>query len=426
MDSTINYEEFVGARQAAEFLGIKLETLYAYTSRGWIRSRPSGSGRERLYMNEDLERLKVRREARSGHTALAAAALRWEEPVLDSSISTITALGPVYRGVPAVELARRGVSFEQVATLLWTGELPENTVEFSSRMPSLPHNHLQALISQQSTPMSVLSVLVPLLAHVGGAGVVVPTPNTIDWERARSLVKQLASYVGFPQSQEKTREALQAKSIADSVLISLHGTHTPEAVEAVNRALILCADHELNASAFAARVTASTGANLYACVTSALATLSGPQHGGLCDRVDVLLREISRAERTAAVLQERAEREESVPGFGHPLYPKGDPRAVLLLEDAHKLGSGQPLMKVIETILELMAESDRELPTLDLGLVALTAALKMPPGSASALFAVGRSVGWIAHIMEQRVAGYLLRPRARYTGPEIRTSLDSQ
>src|SRR5829696_2340896 len=121
----IDDQRWVDAKAAARHLGIQVRSLYAYVSRGQIRSVPGERGRPRLYALADLERLRVRRDARSGHGAVAAGALRWGEPVLDSAITAITARGPAYRGRLAIDLAVEGVPFENVAELLWSGYLPD-------------------------------------------------------------------------------------------------------------------------------------------------------------------------------------------------------------------------------------------------------------------------------------------------------------
>src|SRR6476659_7056172 len=124
----IDDQRWVDARIAARHLGIAVRSLYAYVSRGQVRSVPGERGRPRLYALADVERLRVRRDARAGHGAVAAGALRWGEPVLDSAITAITPRGPAYRGGLAIDLAARAVPFENVAELLWSDYLPETTV----------------------------------------------------------------------------------------------------------------------------------------------------------------------------------------------------------------------------------------------------------------------------------------------------------
>jgi citrate synthase len=185
----------------------------------------------------------------------------------------------------------------------------------------------------------------------------------------------------------------------------------------VDRALILLADHELNPSSFTVRVAASTRADLYACTSAGLAAISGPRHGGNCDRVEALVAEVGRPEQAHRALVERSRRGEPVHGFGHPLYPDGDPRTAPLLRAALELAPRRTSVRTVAAIIEAMEDLGREPATVDLGLVALAHALGLPPGSAAGMFAVGRAAGWAAHVFEQRAQGFILRPRARYVGP---------
>ncbi len=174
---------------------------------------------------------------------------------------------------------------------------------------------------------------------------------------------------------------------------------------------MLLADHELNASAFAVRVVASTGAALAAGLQAGLAALSGPRHGGMTARVAALFDEAARTGHGAAAIAARLRRGDPLPGFHHPLYPEGDPRAAALL----------PCIRLppalAATIAAATAQSG-EHPTIDVALVALERSYRLPAGAALTLFAIGRSAGWIAHAMEQQASGQLIRPRARFIGAE--------
>ena len=145
-------------------------------------------------------------------------------------------------------------------------------------------------------------------------------------------------------------------------------------------------------------------------------TLSGRAHGGMCDRVEALLAAVGHKSRAARVVNEWLTRGEQVPGFGHPLYPEGDPRGALLIELARGHGATSEAAKTAFALLDAMQRGGHPAPTLDAGLVTLCVCLDLPSGSAAAIFALGRSAGWVAHVLEQRAAGYLLRPRARYVG----------
>ncbi|MDC0716560.1 citrate synthase family protein [Nannocystis bainbridge] len=405
---------FLSGEQAAALLGVKRATLYAYASRGLVRSEPGGPGRGRRYSRDDLERLKARSDARSGHAAVAAGALRWGEPVLESALTAIDPAGPRYRGRPAVDLAAT-CSFEAVAELLWTGGLPERAPQWSVSGLGLRLASLGALLPEAAAPLVTLALAVPALGAADPDRFdATPGPELV---RARALLVRMAALAGAGQGDARVRPALAERDVAGALLVSLGAPATPRARQAMARALVLSADHELNASAFAVRVAASAGADLYACVSAGLATLSGPRHGGMGERVEALVTEVGKPERARAVVRERARRGEEVPGFGHPLYPDGDPRAAALLAAAHEHAPRSPKVRAVQAIVDAMRDAGREPANFDVGLVALGAALGLPPRTSVAIFAVGRAAGWLAHAFEQRAAGFLLRPRARYVGP---------
>jgi citrate synthase len=189
----------------------------------------------------------------------------------------------------------------------------------------------------------------------------------------------------------------------------------PKAAGAIRTALVLCADHELNVSTFTARCAASAGASPYDVVSAALAALKGRRHGGETERVWALFEEAGSPGRAAATLSSRLRRGERVPGFGHPLYPEGDPRSALLLKLAESSGNRVEL-RLIRALRKAGSGLLHDLPNLDFGLAAMTRAYGLPQGAALVIFALGRTVGWIAHAIEQYPIGELIRPRARYTG----------
>ena len=335
------------SEQAAQALQISKATLYAYVSRGLLES-VEGPERSRRYRWEDVERLRMRkirpREA-------AESALYWGMPSLQSSITTIESGRLSYRGHPVVELSQ-GASLAQVAALLWTGQL-EHPLEASTARGS----HWSG----------------PFLA--GG----------LAW-LAEQLEKDWSGWDLSPAGVHRTGwrifQAFRAQLPEHPLL---------------EQALILCADHELNASTFAARVVASTGANPYAVVCAALAALSGPKHGGACAKVEALFAEAAQGNPRTAIA-ERLRRGDPVAGFGHPLYPGGDPRARTLLKQTP---AARPWIDAGQQLLGCY-------PSIDLALVALD----LPRGGAFQVFATGRCLGWIAHALEQYADGRMIRPRA--------------
>lgn len=405
---------WLSAQQAAALLGVKRTTLYAYVSRGQLRSRAVKGTRARRYHRGDLERLRARHAARAGHGAVAASALRWGEPVLDSAITEIRADGPHYRGHRSVALAADGVPFEAVARLLWSGELCDGAEPFVALEAASTGHALVEVLPGATTPLDALMVALPVLALHD------PRRFALGAEAAQSVassaIAQSAALVALPRGRRAVAQALKPCSVAARLLTALGVRPTRAHTAAMDQALVLCADHELNASAFAARVAGSAEADLYACFGAALSTFSGAKHGSAGARVEALLEEVSDHARPGRAVSERLRRGESIAGFGHPLYPGGDPRAAPLLDLAERMARGRRL-SALHTLLDAMELLDGQAPNLDTGLVGLCMALGLPRGAASVVFAVGRMAGWAAHAMEQREQGFLLRPRARYVGP---------
>ncbi len=407
------------ARQAADLLGVKLPTLYAYVSRGLLRSLPgTGSGRARRYLLKDVEPLRDR----SRGSAAAAGALRFGEPVLDSGITEMTPAGPAYRGRLATTLARDGVGFESVAEFLWTGILPDSppTWPVPEAAPRLAG--LARLVPEGAPPASVRPLVVAAWAS-RDPGRFDPRADAV-LPRARAVTRLLAASLALPSSPDRASAGWRAPTIADAVLLAYGIEPAESRRRALNAMLVLMADHELNASTFAARVAASAQADVYAALQAGLATLSGPLHGGASDQVEAVVREIERPEDAARVVHERARRGERVPGFGHFLYREGgDPRATALMEIAWELvgevgsGPGSDEVARVTALITAMEAAEHPKPNVDAAAVATRAAIGLPAGAVAGIFAVARSVGWVAHILEQYETGDLLRPRARYVGP---------
>jgi citrate synthase len=408
----------ISAAEAARLLGVKPQTLYAYVSRGLLRSSSAPHGRARLYAADDVRRLKARSDARRGHTAVAAAALDWGAPVLDSAITRIDPeLGPHYRGRAAVALARKAASFESVCEWLWSGS---DAAPPPAPLPAALQHALARCaddVPHGAAPLAVLSLLLSLCAvhdldrHARSA--------EAEWDRARALLRAMAAGLALGRhARARAIEPRRGERLAALACRALGAAPSPERARAIDQALVLSADHELNVSTFAVRVTASSGADLYACLGAGLCALSGPWHGGMCDRVEALARACERPSRARAVLRERARLGDYVPGFGQPLYPAGDPRGEFLCRRAWRLAPHAPRVAVLRAIAGCMRDDKQPPPTVDFGLCAISAALGLREGAASALFALGRGAGWIAHALEQRAQKKLLRPRARYVGAD--------
>jgi citrate synthase len=189
-------------------------------------------------------------------------------------------------------------------------------------------------------------------------------------------------------------------------------------IEALDRVLIACAEHELNASTFAARVIASTGADLFASILSALCSLSGPIHGGACDRIEAMFAELETGARVDEHLAAFARDHRLPPGFGHAIYPDGDPRAALLRQVAQAIAKrrGRRLFDTAIKLETAVAKRERLRPNLDFYLTVCVRMLGFQRSMPAAIFAIGRASGWIAHALEQYADNRLIRPRMRYRG----------
>jgi citrate synthase len=360
----------------------------------------------------------ARAQARRGQGAAAEGAMRWGgQPVIDTAITEISPDGPRYRGRPALDLAREGCTFEAAAELLWTGVLQHAPQPW--RLGELPAEfaaRLNAVARAGSRP-PILHVFAAAAGMLGAGSTVHAEIGRGDTLAAgRDLLLVLAGCLGYLTRRRlfhTPRGDVRTAEFAARILV---GRPSSKVVDAIDRALVMSADHELSSSTFAARVAASTGAELRACVEAALVTHSGATLGGGCDIAEDMLHDAGTRAEVRRRLTRAEKAGQRIPGFNLPLYPRGDPRARYLLELAKSLDTRSARARTIYAFIEEAEQRLKLRPSIEVGLVALSAALGLPERSASALWALGRSAGWIAHVMEQRLAGFVLRPRARYGG----------
>ena len=417
---------YLNARETAERLGIKRDTLYAYVSRGLLRSVAVPGSRERGYRAEEVERLRAGRGI--GRVVRSEPLV----PVIDSAICLIEDGRLYYRGHDAIHLAETA-SLEVIADLLW-GETsepqsaphPPPPDQVRGRHP-LPASGARDLTRHRRAPS-------PRKRGEGWGEGRVPKHSSHPLgiiERCQMRLAELAAADLAALDLTAAGIARTGRTILYELVACIADTRAePDPVHAqlaacwrldkkgadlIRRCLVLLADHELNASTFVARCVASTGATPYAVVSAALSALSGRRHGGASVSAEALLHEIAERGDPLAVLAARLARNEMLPGLGHPLYPDGDPRATALLNAA--MSAVPAARPVIENAVAAARQLVPQPPNVDFALGNVTTALGLPQGSALALFVVGRTVGWIAHAIEQYQSDVLIRPRARYTGP---------
>ena len=394
--------EWMSSREAARRLGVSAATLYAYVSRGLLRSEAVDGRRERRYRADDISRLKRRRDVGRKAESIANHALDFGTPVLESALTLIEDGRLYYRGLDAATLART-TSLEEIAHLLW--ECDAKPFAADNIPPMTTALRRAWLAAATLSPVDRCLVLLPAAAALDHPSWVEDRTAMLE-TGVRTLRLLTAAVTARPPSALPVHEQLAA------------AWRVPNHLAPVLRAvLVLLADHEFNASAFAARVVASTGANLYGATIAGLAALNGPRHGGATRRVAALFDDVKRATDLDAELARLLRSRVYIPGFGHPLYPDGDIRAdtlfVLLRErtpDSAELAFAERLAAAVERVIDRKAN-------VDFTTVAVERVLGLPKDSALALFLLGRTVGWIAHALEQAAHGALIRPRARYTGP---------
>jgi citrate synthase len=338
--------------------------------------------------------LKQRKRIRQQPSAEMSNALYWGSPLLESSLTLLTNGQVFYRGEEATALASSR-TFLEVATWFWTGNWGISASRHSTvarkeyhRDPILLFH--EALLQAAMTEPLGYDFSLPNLRESG--------------THILSLFLQVLTRKLNPDVAEVARELRKAwcRPRTDAELI-------------INAALILCIDHELNVSSFTARVVGSAGTSIYEVVSAAMCALRGSRHGGGIERATKLLVELQGISSVRDSLLQRIRAGIEIPGFGHPLYPNGDPRAVQLLDLLNKHFSAEagPWLKVVASAGKALKRK----PNIDLALAVCSLSMELPSHAAFALFALGRTAGWIAHAAEQAQSGKLIRPRARYTGP---------
>jgi len=334
----------------------------------------------------------------------------------------------LYHGYNVTELAEHS-SFEEVAYLLWYGRLP-GKVEFDAFLSGftgsmdLPTETVMILrmFPRVATPMEVLRTAVSSMGHWDP-----DSGNTrLDacLRKAQRLTERIPLVITSHQRLRSGLEPLapiSGKTIAYNFLYSLHGKEPdPDAVRVLDAALILHADHELNASTFAARVTAATMSDMYSSVTSAIGALKGPLHGGANEQVMKMLVEIDDPANAEFYVLDALSRKVRIPGFGHAVYRTEDPRAVVLRAHAERLSAATGDTRwfaIAQEVERVTRENTKVFPNVDFYSGIIYHLMGIPTELFTPLFACSRVVGWTAHILEQWSDNRLIRPRAQYTGP---------
>jgi citrate synthase len=388
---------YLSAGEAAAELSISPATLYAYVSRGLVRSEPAEEGsRARRYRADDVRSLKNRRAPMVEGQGLKTADI----PIMDSAVSTITVEGPIYRGVKATTLSDTA-SFEQAATLLWDSKSADPFAK--SNMPVISPAMKKILDATKDAPP--IDRTIAVLSQAAEAD-----------PRAYNSTSEGRAATGARIVRLAAAAMLQTEPSADPLHKQIARAWAPghkHAEDLIRRALVLLADHELNASTFTVRCAVSTGISLYDAVVAGLVALKGPKHGGVGPLASKLVDQLLAGD-IAALVREKVSLGDRFPGFGHMVYRDGDPRADTLFKALLKAGIDKRLATEIPLAVK---EATGQFANTDYSLTVMRRELGMPVGSETTLFAMARTAGWVAHAIEQLESKAMIRPRARYTGP---------
>ena len=374
----------ITADEVCSRLGIRPQTLYAYVSRGLLEAgADTADSRRSLYREAEVDALAARKKAGRSRPVVAARAINWGDPVLETRISTVMRGRLIYRG-------RDAVTWSETATL-------EETAALLSDVPAWPDAPPPSVAASERGITGAFTYL---------ARAANEAPPMFGRSR-QSIVMEGAGLLRGVAGAVLGREAAGAIHETAAAAWRLK----PKGADLVRRAMVLLADHELNASTFAVRVVGSTGASLPAALLAGMAALSGPRHGGMTMRTVAMFAEALAAPDPSAFFAARLARGEPIWGLHHALYPDGDIRARALRDVHEPSGALRRTIDAAETVGGMLLNVDG-------ALAALAHTLGLSQEAAFAIFALGRTAGWIAHAIEQTETGALIRPRARYVGPE--------
>jgi len=465
--------DWIGAAEAAQRLGIKQASLYAYVSRGVLSRRREADGRASMFDADEVDEL-----ARRGRPRRAGGGLT--EIVIESALTEITSTTQRYRGYDATDLALR-CSFEDVAMLLWTGSLPAGRTglsrgtglseratgaatgtglaagggnDWQATAEALAAGRAaQAALPTGTLPLERLQVIVPALAAtdpfrlhldvpavvqagkalVAGMAGALPEArkapgSSVSGSSGRSSSETGSSGAGSSASGSPTAGSSGADPSGPGVAVAARlapklcaGPVPSGLLRVLNAALVLVADHELAASTLAARVAASMRADPYAVVATGLGAMGGALHGGAALGAELMLGSASSPADAPRVVGDLLRRGEKLPGFGHFVYKDGDPRANLLLRLISEFAPDAPELAIAQAVTDEARRRALPEPNIEFALAVLAVVAGMIRGSGEAIFATGRTAGWLAHALEEYERNIPIRPRSVYTGPVAAT-----
>ncbi len=378
------FPDWIPIGPALEQLSVKAATLYSYVSRGQVRSLADPKDpRCSLYSRRDIEQLLAKRSRPRARAEIASSTIAWGEPILQTRISTVKD-GQLFFGEQNAEILARTFSLEEIAGR-----------HFQSVASTTPPVAASNVWHEETNPK--IRAFAFLAGRVSSAAPALGRTRAALAQEAFGLLSDFA-------------DAVVGETHSGSIHHRMGASwNLPErGIDLIRQALVLISEHELNASTFAVRIAASTGAALPAAALAGLATLSGPLHGDATEQAVMFLRKITNKPSPEAQIHQTLRGNGQLPAMGHSLYPDGDPRAKALLQVIRPKPN-------ISHAIALCSQITGQFPNIDMALAALVCELELPEHAAFSIFAIGRMSGWLAHAIEQIETGNLIRPRAVYS-----------
>ncbi len=395
--------------QAADLLGVKPATLYAYVSRGLLTSERLAGRRASTFDAVAVEKLARRTKGEHGGVITGAGGRAFS---LRTSITLIENDRLWFRGVDAIELARTH-TYEEVADWLWTGVLD----------PGLRFAAPRVLLDPSQAAVAALPASARMLDRLRAAAIAAAAADPLRFELdERAVIDTARNLIGtLVEALPSPADAWSQGTLAEKLwprLTGLSGSPEEASIAALNGALILLLDHDLAVSTLAARVAASSRAHPYAVVSAALGALDGPLHGAASGLAHRMLAEVVERGSAAPVVAAYLRARPVLPGLGHRVYQSEDPRATALFELLEHVPAAAEALAAAREVCAIASRHTVQPANVDLALAVLSVGARMPADAGETIFAVARTAGWIAHAIEEYAEAPLrLRLSARYAGP---------
>lgn len=395
--------QWLSVEEAASRLNVKKETIYAYVSRGRLTKRKAPHERGSVFSADEIDRLS--KSGRQESRGLVE---------VESSITLVTEAGHYYRGQEATELAD-SVTFEELAHILWSAQAPVEPWTGSAEIEAIARRVVQDL-PPSALPVDEIKLVFACISSF----------EPPEWNASPSVIASAARRAYASALSALPERSLPAIGDADAPWLAAmlwsrlcDRPPKPQELRLLNGAMIILADHDLASATLLARMAARAGVNASGVIRLGADVGSGPVKGAASLAIESFLRNLESPDRVESALMMRLRQGEPIPGFGHSVYPAGDPRADYILNRLRETAPSSQRLETVEELLKTQRRRGIPPPNAGFGIAAMTYVLDMVPGAGEAIFVMSRAAGWIAHAIEEYGLPMPKRQSARYVGPPV-------